>query len=219
MSARPALKTTTRELLLQTATRLFAERGFDGTSIRDISEESGCNPAMVSYHFDGKEGLYAACIEPYGQSKVEAAKKILVATTDKAEFSARTIRFCEAMFDLWLEQPEVSRIVAQECNLGFRQTERIFKNTFFRCFQIFSDFFEAGQRARIIRTDFEPRTAAALLFTSMHEMMRMSDLIRKFHGVSITDPEFRKKLIHDWVAITLDGALVRPVPLYEVKPT
>lgn len=43
--------------ILQVAEKLFAENGFDGTSIRSISKEAGINIAMVSYYFGSKEKL------------------------------------------------------------------------------------------------------------------------------------------------------------------
>lgn len=44
--------------LLEAAERLFAEKGFDGTSIRDITSSAGCNLAAVNYHFGNKDNLY-----------------------------------------------------------------------------------------------------------------------------------------------------------------
>jgi AcrR family transcriptional regulator len=48
----------TRDRILEAAQKLFAERGFDATSVRDITAEAGCNVAAVNYHFGGKESLY-----------------------------------------------------------------------------------------------------------------------------------------------------------------
>ena len=48
--------------ILQVAETLFAEKGFEGTSIRDISKEANINVAMVSYHFGSKEKLLEALI-------------------------------------------------------------------------------------------------------------------------------------------------------------
>jgi TetR/AcrR family transcriptional regulator len=48
-----------RDKLLQVATRLFAERGFNGVGVREIAGFAGVNLSMISYHFGGKEGLYA----------------------------------------------------------------------------------------------------------------------------------------------------------------
>jgi len=46
-----------RERLIQAALRLFSERGFDGTGIRDLAEAAGVNVAAVNYHFGSKENL------------------------------------------------------------------------------------------------------------------------------------------------------------------
>lgn len=49
--------------IIETAERLFAERGFDGTSVRDIADEAGINVAMISYYFGSKEKLMEALFE------------------------------------------------------------------------------------------------------------------------------------------------------------
>ncbi|MFZ0606964.1 MAG: CerR family C-terminal domain-containing protein [Xanthobacteraceae bacterium] len=48
----------TRERILKAAERLFAERGYDATSIRAIVAKARVNQAAINYHFEGKEGLY-----------------------------------------------------------------------------------------------------------------------------------------------------------------
>ena len=49
--------------LLETAERLFAEKGFEGTSVRDIADVAGVNIAMISYYFGSKEKLMQALFE------------------------------------------------------------------------------------------------------------------------------------------------------------
>jgi len=49
--------------IIEIAERLFAERGFDGTSVRDIAHEAGVNIAMISYYFGSKEKLMEALLE------------------------------------------------------------------------------------------------------------------------------------------------------------
>jgi AcrR family transcriptional regulator len=53
---------TTRERLLQAGTRLFADSGYRGASVRDICNLAGANPGAVSYHFGGKRQLYRAVL-------------------------------------------------------------------------------------------------------------------------------------------------------------
>lgn len=51
-----------RNKLIEVATRLFAERGLHGVSIRELSQSADTSISMISYHFGGKEGLYASVL-------------------------------------------------------------------------------------------------------------------------------------------------------------
>jgi len=48
----------TRARLLDAARRLFAERGFEDVTVREICREAGANLALVNYYFGDKLGLY-----------------------------------------------------------------------------------------------------------------------------------------------------------------
>jgi TetR/AcrR family transcriptional regulator len=48
----------TRAAIFREAVRLFAERGYAGTSVRDISDASGVSTPVIYYHFGSKDGLY-----------------------------------------------------------------------------------------------------------------------------------------------------------------
>jgi len=54
---------TTKERLLDSAERLFADRGIAGTSLRDITAQAEANLAAVNYHFGGKDGLLEAVFD------------------------------------------------------------------------------------------------------------------------------------------------------------
>jgi len=49
--------------IIDTAEKLFACKGYDGTSVRDIAEAAGVNIAMISYYFGSKEKLIQALFE------------------------------------------------------------------------------------------------------------------------------------------------------------
>jgi len=53
----------TRARILATAHRLFAERGYAGTSVRMIARELGLSDPAIHYHFPTKQGLYRALLE------------------------------------------------------------------------------------------------------------------------------------------------------------
>jgi AcrR family transcriptional regulator len=54
------------EHILNVAEELFAEKGFDGASVRDIAQRAGVNLAMISYYFGSKEKLLESLIESRG---------------------------------------------------------------------------------------------------------------------------------------------------------
>jgi AcrR family transcriptional regulator len=52
-----------REQLLDIGRTLFAERGFEGTSVEEIAHKAGVSKPVVYEHFGGKEGLYAVVVD------------------------------------------------------------------------------------------------------------------------------------------------------------
>src|SRR5215207_11247492 len=54
---------TTKQRLLEAAEELFAVKGFDGTSVEDITRQAKANRAAVSFHFGGKERLYIEAVK------------------------------------------------------------------------------------------------------------------------------------------------------------
>lgn len=52
----------TRKSILQTALQEFAERGYDGTSIREIAKKAETTHSMITYHFGGKEELWREAV-------------------------------------------------------------------------------------------------------------------------------------------------------------
>jgi TetR/AcrR family transcriptional regulator len=55
-------ETDCRTKLIEAATPLFAERGYNGVGVRELANAAGMNISMISYYFGGKEGLYAAIL-------------------------------------------------------------------------------------------------------------------------------------------------------------
>jgi len=56
---------STREIILKVATELFAQDGYNGTSVREIAKKADVNLAAINYHFTNKEKLY---FEVFNQS-------------------------------------------------------------------------------------------------------------------------------------------------------
>jgi AcrR family transcriptional regulator len=69
-----------RSIILEAAERLFAQQGFQATTLRQISETSGANGALVSYYFGNKAGLWDAVLE----KKLASFEVVLAPITRKA---------------------------------------------------------------------------------------------------------------------------------------
>jgi AcrR family transcriptional regulator len=74
---------STRKKLFASAERLFAERGFNGVSVRDIANDAGVNSALVGYYFGGKQGLlsevYTRHCTPLNQERMRLLKEFSTA--------------------------------------------------------------------------------------------------------------------------------------------
>jgi len=72
-----------RQQLLASARALFAKHGYDAVSIRTLAEAAQVNPAMISYYFDNKQGLYEAMLADTFQPLVERLGALLASATEQ----------------------------------------------------------------------------------------------------------------------------------------
>ena len=62
-SRRPAISDPTREKLIDAAGRIFADRGYQAATVREICDAAGENVAAIHYHFGDKLGLYTQVVQ------------------------------------------------------------------------------------------------------------------------------------------------------------
>lgn len=55
----------TRNAIIETAGRIFAEEGYSKATVRDICRQAGVNIAAINYHFGDKKGLYLSVLKHY----------------------------------------------------------------------------------------------------------------------------------------------------------
>jgi len=105
----------TRRRLLDAATKLFAEKGRDGTSIDDICQTSGVNCRMIYHYFGSKEGLYMAMLaNVYGRIR-EITKH---ADQDSMSLSEYVEALTERYFRFLQANPEFVAILRWENAAG-----------------------------------------------------------------------------------------------------
>jgi AcrR family transcriptional regulator len=74
-----------REQLLEIGRRLFAEKGFEGTSVEEIAATAGVSKPVVYEHFGGKEGLYAVVVDREIQKLLHVMTSALTTQTRSRE--------------------------------------------------------------------------------------------------------------------------------------
>ncbi len=99
-----------RTRLVAAATRLFAEKGFYGASIRDIAREMGVAKATVLHHFPDKGTLYAAVLDGVAAE----LDTVWAAATEGMPPAARLRALVRAYLRWSLDRESASRLVLRE---------------------------------------------------------------------------------------------------------
>ncbi len=155
----------TRRLLLTAAEELFAERGVAGASTDEIAKRSGVNKAMISYHFGGKEQLYAAIVEENVGRAVPLLEELIPADLSAQDKLRQFIRIFAQMH---IEKASLSVILLRELLAGGPLIDSVFREKLFRVFRVMGEILKQGERERTLRkvSPVEAHTSmiGALLF-------------------------------------------------------
>ncbi len=94
------MEDNSRTKILEIATKLFARKGFDGVSIREICREANVNISMISYYFGGKKELYQAIIDEQVAKITKYSKTYMDFNQDISQLSKREqIDFLNLLLD------------------------------------------------------------------------------------------------------------------------
>lgn len=193
--------------LISAAKKLFAEKGLDGVSVREIAAEAGVNPSLVSYHFNGKENLYQYCLQQFGEGRLNAVKGILQPARSGAEFCLRIEIYIDTMFEGFLQEPDVTRMLHRECENEMSRFDETFRQTFFKIYESLFHFYREAHEAGILRSEVDPQIASGLLHGSMVHLVRMNNLIKRHIGVDLADPVYRRRLRDQMIVCSVRGLL------------
>lgn len=121
----------TKESLLDTAERLFAEKGVKETSVRDITKAAGSHLASVNYHFSTKYGLIRAVIsrriEPLNKRRFELLDAYEAEAGDNPVPVEKVVYALVAPgLELYRENPNFLRFAGRMVSDPDREIRRIF---------------------------------------------------------------------------------------------
>lgn len=194
-----------QQKLLEAALVLFAEKGFDGATVKEIADRAEVNVSLVSYHFAGKDGLYRACLERFASERFEVAKRVLQVPKNIDEFKVRLQMMLEEMIEGHLAQPELIKILHRELEQEMPLAEEIFRNSFFKSIVLLESFLKEAQKNGILRNDFLARNMTILLISSVCHYSQKDHILEKFMNCTIKNTEHRKELIRSHLQMFLNG--------------
>lgn len=105
-----------REQLVVIARELFAEKGFEGTSVEEIAARAEVSKPVVYEHFGGKEGAYAVVVDRETKALHDAIRAAL--TTPEASSRELLERGAMAMLDYIEACPDGFRILSRDSSSG-----------------------------------------------------------------------------------------------------
>ena len=114
-SRRELYSEATRAALLDEATRLFAARGYAGTSLEDVASASQVTRGAVYHHFDGKQALFEAVLDAQEARAIAEITAAAIAA-DPLEAALQALdafldQCCDPVYGrlVWLEAPAAGR--------------------------------------------------------------------------------------------------------------
>lgn len=159
--------------ILEVAETLFAEKGFDGTSIRDISKLAMINIAMISYYFGSKERLLQSLIV-YRTSDIKKQLENLL--EEKLEPLEKVNKLIEIYINRINNNKGIYRILHFELSSKKREQNLLAFNEFRKGnLKYLESIIEEGQRKGVFRKDIIiPLITPTILGTFFHFHMNKS---------------------------------------------
>jgi len=180
--------------IMETAEILFAEKGFNGTSVRDIAEKAHVNLAMISYYFGSKDKLLESLFDYRGE---HVKLKLESMVEDKTLSSFEKL-------DLLIEH-YIEKIMNQQCFSRIMLREQVVNHTGItaelitqmkkRNQQIISKLIHQGQKKGEFKRNIDiPLMMATLVGTAGH-IIATQPYYREINNLqSLSDEEFEKHL-------------------------
>jgi TetR/AcrR family transcriptional regulator len=163
----------TREAILDAAETLFAERGFDGTSMDSIASQARYNKSLLFQYFGDKPGLYSQVLQrsdrEVGALMGRAFASVASGLADESvplqaeEFRVFLVTTIGSIFDYLLEHPRLMRILNWEMAAGWQTLAEIAPQFAPEDEAQATPLFQRAREAGLLRSDFLPTIQFTLL--------------------------------------------------------
>jgi AcrR family transcriptional regulator len=160
-----------KQRLLDAAARLFAEKGLEGTSVRDIAGAAGLNLSLVSYYFGGKEGLYKELIRNFALT-IRSEIQAIVSMAEAEELSQENLQkvfllIVACISDIRSKHSEMSLVMHRERLAGLPHGREIHEDVFGPLGESLSQYIQKAQKKGLVRKDLNP----LLIFLFLQEAL------------------------------------------------
>jgi TetR/AcrR family transcriptional regulator len=193
----------TRDRVLQVAQALFAERGYRGTSLRDIARRIGIKAPSLLHHFPSKEQLYLAVLDRIFEGMEEAASTVLMG---RDSFQQRTVTAIIGAIDYIALRSDSMRIIWREMTEESGAGRQLFKRRLPPLFAMGVNFLFQGQRAGEFREEVDPFHFLLSLNSITIGFFTTAAMVRRLWNQNLLEPaviERRKREVIDMVERTL----------------
>ena len=186
-------KVDKRAHILAVAEELFAESGFDGTSVRDIAQLANVNLAMISYYFGSKEKLLEALIEDRAGYTLgileELSKDQTLSPWDKID------RVIEFYVDKVMNNYRFHCIMSQQYNsTRSNEIKELITNIKLRNLEQIKKVIADGQKKKVFRKVDIEFTMASVFGTLTQITNSRSFYCRLLKVEETDDASYRKKM-------------------------
>lgn len=196
-----------RQALIEASLSIFAEKGMEGATVKDIADAADVNVALISYYFGGKEGLYRAALESTAREKLDVAERMLTPAATVEEFKIRLKLFTEEFLLGHLRNPQCMKIVHRDFDGQNEIALEVFREVFSKMFNKVREFLQAGVDKKILREDLDADCVASVMFGGLVHSVRMDFLRKQVIGETLHDPAYAAKFIDQFVIGFCQGSL------------
>jgi AcrR family transcriptional regulator len=192
-----------KKQLLEIAMKLFSERGFDGTSTREIAETAGVNEALIFRHFRTKEDLFWAVLSDRVERR-QRNRRMRELVKSKADFHEVLVAIAEILLDRTEDDAAVTRLLFYSALRNRDLSARFFQTYGHEKLQILAGCIRVGIRTGRLRM-VNPVVAARCFLG----MIVYHYLVEEIFGVPHTQALSTRELAEELVGMFLDGLSVK----------